>query len=217
MLIGLAGGYAAGKNAAASMLEARGWTCVDADALGREAMASREVRDAIARRFGSRVVAPDGGLDRRELARIVFSDQKALADQEAIVHPAAIRLMDERIAAAEAAARAAGSEPRICVNAALLHRAGIAGALDAVIEVRAPLLLRVARGARRDGAGWMAALRRITRQKGFRRALRAALRAASRPREATRILVIRNRRSLAELERALDAALAEIARDREQA
>lgn len=207
MLLGLAGGYAAGKNAVAALLEARGWETVDADELGREAMARGEVHDAIVARFGTGVVAPDGSLDRRALARIVFSDPRALADQEAIVHPAAIRLMEERIAAAESAARAAGTEPRICVNAALLHRAGIAGRLDAVIEVRAPLLARLARGARRDGAGRMAALRRVLRQRGFRRALRAALGGDGRGARPP-IIVLRNGGSLADLERAVEAALA---------
>ncbi len=179
MLIGLTGGYCAGKNAVASILEARGWTCVDADLAGREAMLLPEVRGAIAARFGPGVLAPDGSPDRRAIAAVVFSDPAALADQEAIVHPAAIRLVNERIAAAEKAARGRGEEPRICVNAALLHRAGILGRLDAIIEVRAPVLIRLARGLRRDGEGPGGALRRLTRQRGFAAALRSAAAAES--------------------------------------
>jgi dephospho-CoA kinase len=198
MLIGLTGGYCAGKNQVAALLAARGWACVDADAFGHEAVDM--ARDEIIRRFGAAALAADGGVDRRALARIVFSDPAALADQEAIIHPIAIRLMDERIAEAEAASRAAGVEARVCVNAALLHRAGIADRLDAILEVRAPLPIRVARGLRRDGATLPEVLRRITRQRGFRRALRAA--AAGKP-----ILVLRNCRSRAALERALERVL----------
>jgi dephospho-CoA kinase len=185
MIIGLTGGYCAGKNTVASILEAGGWTCIDVDKLGHEAMELE--KDAIVRRFGQAVVGPEGELDRRALAAIVFSDPVALADQEAIVHPAAIALLDGRIAAAEEAAAASGREALVCVNAALLHRTGRVPSCDAVIELRAPLLLRVLRGAKRDGTGAAAALRRITRQKSFRAELRAQAREAGRP-----ILVLRN-------------------------
>jgi dephospho-CoA kinase len=201
MLLGLTGGYCAGKNAVAGILEERGWTCIDVDALGHEAV--ELARDEIVRRFGPGVLGPDGRVDRRALARIVFSDLSALADQEAMVHPIAIRLLDERIAAAEAEAASAGKEARICVNAALLHRSPQAARCDAIIEVRAPFALRLLRGMRRDGTGALAVLRRITRQSGFRAALRAAARAAG-----LRVLVLRNAGGRASLSGAVDGLLA---------
>lgn len=209
MLLGLTGGYCAGKNTVASILETRGWTCIDVDALGHEAM--EKSRDAIVDRFGPKVIGQDGKIDRRALAAIVFSDPAALADQEAIVHPAAIALMNERIKAAEEAATAVGHEALVCVNAALLHRTDRVASCDAIIEVRSPLVLRALRGASRDGAGAAAALRRITRQKSFRSALHAQAREASRP-----IIVLRNSGGRAALERkverALDRALRRMAR-----
>jgi dephospho-CoA kinase len=202
MLIGLAGGYCAGKNAVAELLTARGWTCVDADAAGHEAVDM--ARDGIVRRFGAAALGAEGRVDRRALARIVFSDPAALADQEAIVHPIAIRLIEERIAEAEA--RAAGKEPRVCLNAALLHRAGgWAARCDLILEVRAPICLRIARGMRRDRATLREVLRRIARQRGFHRALRAAAGAAP-------IRAVRNARGRKALERALSAALRETTR-----
>jgi dephospho-CoA kinase len=200
MLLGLTGGYCAGKNAAQAILEGRGWTCIDVDKLGHEAMDI--ARDEIVARFGAGIVSPDGRIDRRALASILFSDPAALADQEAIVHPIAIRLLEERIAAAESAARARGERPLICINAALLHRTDRLASCAAIIEVRAPLRLRVARGMRRDGSGAAPALKRIWRQRGFGKALRAALRGSTPP-----ILVLRNDGSLEELAAAVDAAL----------
>jgi dephospho-CoA kinase len=201
MIIGLTGGYCAGKNTVASIIEAQGWTCIDVDKLGHEAMELE--KDAIVRRFGQAVVGPEGELDRRALAAIVFSDPAALADQEAIVHPAATALMNGRIAAAEEEAAASGREALVCVNAALLHRTGRVPSCDAVIEVRAPLLLRVLRGARRDGAGVAAALRRITRQKSFRAELRAQARETGRP-----VVVLRNCGGRAALARSVARAMA---------
>jgi len=106
MIIGLTGGYCAGKNAVAAILERLGWTCIDVDRLGHEAIDL--AREAIVARFGPGVLGRDGLVDRKAVASIVFADPAALADQEAIVHPIAIRLLDERIAAAESVARADG-------------------------------------------------------------------------------------------------------------
>jgi dephospho-CoA kinase len=200
MLLGLTGGYCAGKNTVASILEARGWTCIDVDKLGHEAM--EKAHDAIVGRFGPGVVDQDGLLDHRALAAIVFSDPAALADQEAIVHPLAIALMNERIARAEETASVAGREALVCINAALLHRTSQIASCDAVIEVRSPLLVRIVRGAKRDGAGVGAAFRRIMRQKAFRSELCAQTREAGRP-----LMVIHNCGGRASLARKLEQAL----------
>jgi len=46
------------------------------------------VFDSVVREFGPGVVAPDGSLDRRRLAAIVFSDPAALRHLDQLVHPA---------------------------------------------------------------------------------------------------------------------------------
>jgi dephospho-CoA kinase len=201
MLLGLAGLYCAGKSTVAELLAARGWALVDADALGHEAVDL--AGDAIARRFGPGVLGADGRVDRRAVARIVFSDPAALADQEAIIHPIAVRLAREKVAEAEIEARAAGREPRTCVHAALLHRAGMTADFDAILFVEAPFLLRLARGSRRDREGLHGALRRMRRQKGFREALLAQAREAGVP-----LLALRNSCGRGALEAALSEALA---------
>jgi dephospho-CoA kinase len=57
------------------------------------------VFDAMVERFGAVIVAADGSLDRGAVAGIVFNDEEARKDLEAIVHPAVgaemIRLMQE--------------------------------------------------------------------------------------------------------------------------
>ncbi len=203
MLLGLTGGYCAGKNSVAAILERRGWTCIDVDALGHEAV--ELARDAILGRFGAAVLGPDGRLDRKAIARIVFADPSALADQEAIIHPIAIRLTDERISAAEGQARKVGLEPLVCVNAALLHRTERIASLDAIVEVRAPLLVRLARGARRDKAGWIGAFRRITRQRSFRADLGEAAREAR-----SAVYTLGNCRGHAALEAAVEMMLIDL-------
>ncbi|MBK9181321.1 MAG: dephospho-CoA kinase [Acidimicrobiales bacterium] len=88
-LVGLTGGIGAGKSTVSALLAERGAVIVDADAITRQLQAPGEpVFAAIVERFGTGVVAPDGLLDRPALAAIVFSDPAALADLNAIVHPA---------------------------------------------------------------------------------------------------------------------------------
>lgn len=89
VLIGLTGGIGAGKSTVSSALAARGAVIVDADAITRELQQpGTSVFDAMVERFGPGIVAIDGTLDRPAVADLVFPDPAALADLNAIVHPA---------------------------------------------------------------------------------------------------------------------------------
>ena len=88
-VIGLTGNIGSGKSVVATILRELGAEVIDADLVAREVLApgSPEV-ETVAHRFGSGVLRPDGTIDRAALGRIVFDDAAALADLEAIVHPA---------------------------------------------------------------------------------------------------------------------------------
>ena len=55
---------------------------------GRSSNPGEPALDAIIDAFGEDLRRPDGSLDRAALGRIVFADPAALAELEAIVHPA---------------------------------------------------------------------------------------------------------------------------------
>ncbi len=102
-LIGLTGGIAAGKSVVASRLAEHGAVHIDADKLAREVVEpGTPGLAAIADRFGSGVIAPDGSLDRPALGAIVFRDPEARLALNAITHPAVKELGKERMAQAEA-------------------------------------------------------------------------------------------------------------------
>lgn len=70
-------------------LAERGAVVIDADAITRDLQRpGTPVLRAMVERFGERILAPDGTLDRQAVADIVFADQDALADLGRIVHPA---------------------------------------------------------------------------------------------------------------------------------
>ncbi len=103
-LIGLTGGIGSGKSTVSAMLARRGAVVVDADAITRELQRrGTPVFEAMVARFGPSVVSADGTLDRQAVADLVFSDASALAELNAIVHPAVGEEIGRRLA--ELAAR----------------------------------------------------------------------------------------------------------------
>jgi dephospho-CoA kinase len=89
LVVGLTGGIGSGKSTVSTMLADKGALIIDADAITRELQQpGHEVFDAMVERFGKEILAPDGTLDRRAVAAIVFADEQARKDLEAIVHPA---------------------------------------------------------------------------------------------------------------------------------
>jgi dephospho-CoA kinase len=99
--VGLTGNVASGKSTVLRHFRDWGATTIDADKLVRAVQqpGSAVVRD-IGDRFGSEIITRDGSLDRGALRRLVMGDPAALADLNAIVHPAVRRKRDELAAVA---------------------------------------------------------------------------------------------------------------------
>lgn len=190
--IGLTGPIGCGKTTVAGWLAARGAATIDADAIARSVSAPGEpVHDAILARFGSAVAAADGILDRAALARLAFGDERAMADLEAIVHPA----VRARIVAALQEADREGVRA-VVVEAIKLVEGGLAELCDEVWLVDCPPGVQRARLAAR-GMSPADAERRMVAQR--------ELAAQVRP-MATRVLVTEG--TAAATEAAVDAALA---------
>jgi dephospho-CoA kinase len=125
--IGITGPIGCGKSTVAGMLAEHGAIVIDADRLVREVYEDAAVRQAVVDRFGPDVRTPDGSIDRRALARIVFDDPTALRDLEAIVHPA----VRPRILAGIEAADTSRA-PAVVVETIKLVESGLAGLCDEV-------------------------------------------------------------------------------------
>ncbi|HVP18176.1 MAG TPA: dephospho-CoA kinase [Spirochaetia bacterium] len=157
MVIGLTGRYCAGKGAAARVFASIGYRVVDADDLSHEVMA--EKAEEVIAAFGPAVRGREGGVDRRALGRIVFGDPSAQSRLQAILYPSITARIMRFIAEADG---------DVVINAPLLQRAGLQKICDAVVFVRAPALVRLARAMRRDGLRLGEAWMRINAQKDVR-------------------------------------------------
>ena len=156
-LIGLTGTYCAGKNHIALLLEQRLLPVLDIDKLGHGIIEAEKER--ILARFGGDILGPGGLIDRKRLGDKVFGKPKELATLEDIVHPGVNR---------ETLAWINSQKGQICViHAALLHRSSAFNALDAVIIVKAPFLVRLLRARKRDRLPWISLLKRFRSQRRF--------------------------------------------------
>ena len=163
-LIGLTGGIGAGKSSVSALLADRGAVIVDADAITRDLQRPGEpVFEAIVARFGTEVVAPDGTLDRPALAAVAFGDPGALADLNALVHPAvgaaiagAIGEHDgtDRVVVLDVALLVESSNPRSDLAGLLVVDCPVEVAVERLVDQRgmvaADARARIARQATRE-------------------------------------------------------------------
>ena len=144
LLVGLTGGIGAGKSTVARMLADRGAVVFDADQLAREAIEpGTRGYEAVIDRFGSTIVGSDGSVDREVLADVVFEDEAARRDLEAIIHPEVGRLFREVTDARR------DTDDIVVHDIPLLVEAGMQDGFDVVVVVEAPEAVRIARLADR--------------------------------------------------------------------
>jgi dephospho-CoA kinase len=182
LLVALTGGIGSGKSTVAHMLSEFGAVVIDADELARAAVdrgTSGSVK--VVDRFGADVLGPDSELDREALGRIVFEDEAARRDLEAIVHPEVARLFAERVEPYRP------TDVVVVYDVPLLTETGMASAFDRVITVSAPEAVRAQRLAVERGMDLDEARRRMRAQ------------ASDADREAIADLVITNDGSLSDL------------------
>ncbi|RCK70587.1 dephospho-CoA kinase [Desertihabitans brevis] len=166
--IGLTGGIASGKSAAAEVLASLGAVIVDADLLAREVVEPGTPGLAeVVHRFGPGVLTADGALDRPALGRLVFGDERARRDLEAIIHPRVRALAAERERAAPEGAVVVQVIP-------LLVETGQQDRFDTVVVVDVDPTTQLRRLRERDGSDETAARARIAAQASREERLAAA-------------------------------------------
>jgi len=158
-LVGLTGGIGSGKSTVASIIREQGIPVIDADRIAREVVEPGLPAHADIARAWPQVVAPDGGIDRKKLADIVFVDPESRARLEAITHPRIRERIDGEVTVLETA-----GHHLAFIEAALLVETGLHAQLAGLVVVSADETAQAARVIERDGCSREQALARIRAQ-----------------------------------------------------
>jgi dephospho-CoA kinase len=161
--VALTGGIATGKTYCLSRFRELGAATIDADVLAHEAVApGRPMLAAIVRRFGRGLLDANGQLDRAALGRLVFADEAARRDLEALVHPAVYQAIEQWF---QGLPRPADAGPTTAIaDIPLLFETGHEGEFDVVIVVACGPDLQRARLVARSGLTEAEARQRMASQ-----------------------------------------------------
>jgi dephospho-CoA kinase len=151
MIIGVTGPYCAGKNIASSVFKENGFTVIDVDGVGHEALEIKKTE--IVRVFGIEILS-ENSVDRKKLGDKVFKSPAEKEKLESIVHP----WMVDRVKTI------AGKHQDSVINAALLIEMGLYRICDFVLAVDISDEMAVERGMSRDHLPREEAERRIKAQ-----------------------------------------------------
>lgn len=142
-LVGITGGIGSGKSTVAQIFSILGIPIYYADDRAKWLMAhDPHLKEQIIAAFGQESYSAEGELNRSFLASHVFADEDKVKLINSLVHPA-VRKDFEAWSAAQ-------KSPYVLKEAALLFETGSYQELDKVINVSAPLKLRMTRVLHRD-------------------------------------------------------------------
>lgn len=156
--IALTGGIGTGKSFIAGIMRTMGVPVYFSDVMARRLMETDDMLSAaLKREVSPDLYGPDGRLDRKLLASMLFSNDDVRRKVESLVHPAVVRdyqKWNERYA-----------DWKFTVfESAILFESGLDGLFDMVIGVSAPLELRIERCLMRDGETRESVERRMAAQ-----------------------------------------------------
>lgn len=160
--IGITGGIAAGKTTFIRLLEEKGYSVINADMVSRELVKpGSQAAMAIAECFGSEFFDENGEMKRKELGKLVFSNEEAREALNKIMFPLIWAAIDRQIEQMESKA----SVPDVVfIEAAVLLESGGLAHVDRLWVLVCDDELRLQRLMERDGITEKEALERMASQ-----------------------------------------------------
>ncbi|MGL4987563.1 MAG: dephospho-CoA kinase [Treponemataceae bacterium] len=150
--MGLTGPIAAGKNSVAEFFVQKGWFVIDADKKAHPVLESLKEKilfefQSEAKKRNILLLNKDNSLNRKNLAKIVFSNKSLLKRHENLVYPAIDHVLCTEIANSP--------NENIVINAAMLYKSVLAKECSSIIYVDAPFWTRIFRCKKRDNLSFL--------------------------------------------------------------
>ncbi|QNN40350.1 dephospho-CoA kinase [Pedobacter roseus] len=144
--VGITGGIGSGKTTACKVFEVLGIPVFYADTVAKEIMTQDALLvESVKAAFGNESYFEDGKINNKHIAGIVFNNEQALAQLNALVHPAVFRAFDAWEASIPSTVSYTLKE------AAILFESGSYKLCDTTILVTAPYEIKLKRLMQRDG------------------------------------------------------------------
>ena len=97
-VIGLTGGIASGKSTVSKIIIEKGYDLIDADIVAREIVeVGCPAYEKIVEEFGSEVLLEDKTINRKELGKIIFSDEISRVKLNKITHPFIFKSIKDKL------------------------------------------------------------------------------------------------------------------------
>jgi dephospho-CoA kinase len=158
MIIGLTGGIASGKSESTKYFESLGVYAINVDEIAHELTAKgMPALDELVKSFGAGILFPSGDLNRKKLADIIFSDEKAKLKIEKILHAHIISRVNKTISQNI-------KKCNILIDAPLLFEVGLDRTCDKIVVVLVSYNVQIERLSLRDKLDTDQAKKRISSQ-----------------------------------------------------
>lgn len=146
-VVGLTGQSGAGKTTVCKVFSEKGFEIINADVIARQVTEKgKPCLGEVMECFGNSVITPDGELDRKALASVVFTDKQKLKQLNAITYPYIIFEILQKIKE-----YSANGKKYILLDAPTLFESRADDFCDLIISITAPETARINRVALRDG------------------------------------------------------------------
>ena len=142
MKVAITGNIGSGKSYVCSFFKQMGIPVFDSDLEAKKLYDLPEIKRRIMNRFGEDMYLPEGLLDRKRLARVLFSDSCALGYVESILYPVLNARFDAWAQEQDA--------PYVLYESALIFEKHLEAMFDAVVVVSASEETRIRRVMSRD-------------------------------------------------------------------
>lgn len=163
-VLGCTGGIGSGKSYVANIFSRMGIPVYDSDCRAKSLYDTDTLlRDQIVSLLGASVIK-DGVIQRPVMASLIFKDKDLLWEVEKLVHPAVVRDFCRWKESFVEGTEGKGVPFVIMESAILLEKPLVKECTDMVLNVSAPLELRIGRVMARDGVGRDRVLERMDAQ-----------------------------------------------------